>query len=164
MSLSKLDCVMSAPGAGMVVVAAGFAVPPDRLFRALTESAEIACWWGGRRGGSFVTWSGRAEPGAVWQAEGLFSRNRSFFASGAFLAVEPGRSLVQSWHASWDEMIATEASMKFEATPEGTLLTLVHKGFEGRDAACQAQAQFWWRVVKWLQLYLRGDIELSAAS
>lgn len=157
MPFSKMDCVMTAADTGMVIVAAAFAVAPDRLFRALTDAAEIGRWWGGGRGGSFVTWRGKAEAGAPWQAEGVFSRGRSFAASGHILEIDPGRRMVQSWHADWDDMALTEASMLFEPFEGGVMLTLVHKGFENREPACQAQAHMWWRVIKWLRPYLQDE-------
>lgn len=157
MPFSRMDCVMTAADTGMVIVAAAYATDLDRLFHAVTEPAEIGRWWGGGRGGSYLTWRGKAEAGAAWQAEGIFSFDRSFVASGIFLEVEPGRRLRQSWSADWDGMAATEVSMLFEPVEGGSMLTLVHKGFLGREQSCQAQAQMWWRVIKWLRPYLQGE-------
>ena len=157
MPFSRMDCVMTAADTGMVIVAAAFTTDTDRLFLAVTEPAEIAHWWGGGRGGSAVTWQGKAEAGASWRAEGTFSRDRSFSALGQFLAVDPGRRLLQSWQADWDGMETTEVSMLFEPIEGGAMLTLVHKGFLGREQACQAQAQMWWRVIKWLRPYLQRE-------
>ena len=159
MPFSRTDCVMAAPDTGMLIVVAAFAVDGDSLYRAFTDQEEIDRWWGGRRGGSIVTWRGTAEVGGTWQAEGVFSRGRIFTASGKFLDLETGKRIVQSWHASWDDMIPTEASIRFEAMPNSTVLSLVHKGFQGRDAACQAQAQIWWKVIKWLRLYLQDGAD-----
>lgn len=156
MPFSRMDCVMTAADTGMVIVAAAFAADTDRLFRAVTEPAEIALWWGGGRGGSHVTWQGKAETGAAWLAEGSFPGDRSFTASGHFLAVDRGNRLLQSWQADWDGMAPTEVSMMFEPVEGGSMLTLVHKGFLGREPSCQAQAQIWWRVIKWLRPYLQG--------
>lgn len=158
MPFSRMDCVMTAADTGMVIVAAAFATDADRLFRALTDAAEIGRWWGGGRGGSYVTWRGKAEVGGVWHAEGVFSRDRSFEAAGHFLEIDPGRRLVQSWHADWDNMMLTEASMLFEPVEGGVMLTLVHKGFKDREQSCQAQAHMWWRVIKWLRLYLQAQL------
>ncbi len=155
MPFSRLDCVMTAADTGMVIVAAAYATDPDRLFQAITEPVEIGRWWGGGRGGSYVTWTGKAVPGGAWRAEGVFSRNRSFVASGHFLEIDPGRRMVQTWAADWDDMAVTEASMLFEPIEGGVMLTLVHKGFKDREQSCQAQAQMWWRVIKWLRPYLQ---------
>lgn len=158
MPFARMDCVMTTADTGMVIVAAAYVTDADRLFRALTDPAEISRWWGGGRGGSHVTWRGKAEAGGPWFAEGTFSGNRSFKAAGHFLEIEPGRRLVQSWHADWDDMALTEASMLFEPIEGGIMLTLVHKGFKDRERACQAQAQMWWRVIKWLRPYLQEEI------
>lgn len=157
MPFSRMDCVMTAADTGMVIVAAAFVTETDRLYHAVTEPAEIARWWGGGRGGSHVTWQGKAEAGSPWRAEGTFSRDRSFIAAGEFLSVDPGRRTLQSWQADWDGMAATEVSMMFEPVEGGAMLTLVHKGFVGREHSCQAQAQMWWRVIKWLRPYLQGE-------
>lgn len=156
MPFSRMDCVMTAADTGMVIVAAAFATDTGRLYSAVTEPAEIAHWWGGGRGGSYVAWQGKAEAGSPWRAEGVFSRDRSFIAAGRFLSVDPGRRLLQSWQADWDGMADTEVSMMFEPVEGGAMLTLVHKGFVGREQSCQAQAQMWWRVIKWLRPYLQG--------
>lgn len=155
MPFSRMDCVMAAAETGMVIVAAAFATDTERLFLAMTDPAHIPRWWGGGRGGSSVIWQGKAEAGGAWHAEGTFSRGRAFSASGQFLSVEPGKRLLESWHADWDDMETTEVSMMFEPIEGGTMLTLVHKGFLGREKSCQAQAQMWWRVIKWLRPYLQ---------
>jgi len=159
MSFSRTDCVMTAPDTGMVIVVAAFAADGNRLFHAMTDPAEITLWWGGRRGGSSVTWRGRPEVGSDWFAEGVFSRGRTFSASGTFLEIDRGKRFIQSWHASWDELIPTEASLRFEPIGGGTVLSLVHKGFLGRDSACQAQAQLWWKVIKWMRPYLQDQTD-----
>jgi uncharacterized protein YndB with AHSA1/START domain len=141
----------------MVIVAAAYATQQTLLFRALTDPADISSWWGGGRGGSYVTWQGKPEAGAAWSAEGVFSRGRSFHARGHFLEIDPGRRLVQSWHADWDGMAPTEASMLFEPIEGGVMLTLVHKGFKDREQSCQAQAHMWWRVIKWLRPFVQAD-------
>jgi len=153
MALSQNDCVMTSPETGMVIALAVFPVDAERLFRAFTESAEIGRWWGGRRGGSQVTWQGRPEVGTNWRADGQFAKGRSFSASGTFIEIERHSRFVQSWRGSWDGMLLTEVSLRFEPTADGTVMSLVHSGFEGRDAACQAQAQIWWKVIKWLRLH-----------
>jgi uncharacterized protein YndB with AHSA1/START domain len=152
-----MDCVMTAADTGMVIVAAAFATDTDRLFLAVTDPAEIARWWGGGRGGSAVVWQGTPETGTAWRAEGSFSGDRTFVACGQYLTVDRGRRLLQSWQADWDGMAQTEVSMLFEPVEGGAMLTLVHKGFFGRETSCQAQAQMWWRVIKWLRPYLQGE-------
>jgi uncharacterized protein YndB with AHSA1/START domain len=157
MPYSKMDCVIAAPDAGMVIAVAAFTADAERLFELMTDTVEIGRWWGGRRGGSLVTWIGTPEPGAEWRAEGVFSQNRTFTASGVFLQIEPAQRIVQSWLASWDGLSHTEASLRFERVQEGTVLSLVHRGFEGRADACQAQAQIWWKVIKWLRAHLLDE-------
>jgi uncharacterized protein YndB with AHSA1/START domain len=164
MPFSQMDCVITNPETGMVIAVAVFNADAHTLFRALTDPAEIARWWGGRRGGSAVAWQGKPEIGGEWRAEGVFSRGRTFTASGLFLEIEPGKRMVQSWHACWDQLTPTEASFRFEAVEGGTMLSLVHKGFQGRDAACQTQAQFWWKVIKWLRSHLQEEGRRAAVN
>jgi uncharacterized protein YndB with AHSA1/START domain len=159
MALSQNDCVMTSPEMGMVIAVAVFPVDTERLFRAFTEPAEISHWWGGQRGGSRVVWRGHPEAGKTWQAEGQFAKDRTFSAKGTFIEIERPSRFVQSWQGSWDGMQPTEVSLRFEQTPQGTALSLVHRGFEGRDAARLAQAQIWWKVIKWLRLHFPEDAE-----
>ena len=153
MELSQTDCVMTSPETGMLIAVAVFPVEAGRLFRAMTEPAEINSWWGGRRGGSSVIWQGRPQAGADWRADGQFAKGSAFSATGKFIAIEPDHRFVQSWQGSWDGMLPTEVSLRFEPAEQGTMLSLVHRGFEGRNDACLAQAQIWWKVVKWLRLH-----------
>ena len=153
MELSESDCVMTSQETGTVIAVAVFPVEAERLFRAMTESAEITSWWGGDSGNSSVTWHGKAQAGADWRAVGQFARGGFFSASGTFIEIDPHHRYVQSWQGSWDGMLPTEVSLLFEPTGRGTMLSLVHRGFEGRHDACLAQAQMWWKVVKWLRLY-----------
>ena len=157
MPYSRLDCVMTAPEQGMVIAVAAFTTEPEKLFHALTDPVEIGRWWGGRRGGSQVTWLGKAEAGGAWAAKGVFPGGRSFKATGLFLDVEPRLRIVQTWHASWDAMTPTEASLRFEAHRSGTVLSLVHTGFDDRLESCEAQAQMWWKVIKWMRPYLQNE-------
>jgi len=159
MALSQNDCVMTSPEMGMVIAVAVYPVDAERLFRAFTEPAEISQWWGGRRGGSRVTWRGRPEAGAKWLAEGHFAKGHNFSAHGTFIEIERNTRFVQSWQGSWDRMLPTEVSARFEQTAQGTVLSLVHRGFDGRDQARLAQAQIWWKVVKWLRLHFPDQVE-----
>ena len=159
--MSPLDCVKIVTDAGLVIGGATFRVDEERLFTALTDTVEIGRWWGGRRRGSNVTWIGTPEAGSPWWAEGVFSGRRVFLASGHFLEVERPHRFVQSWQSSWAGLELTKASVRLEPGPEGTVLSLVHSGFCGQPEAARAQAQLWWKVIKWLHIHLQAPAPVA---
>jgi len=158
MPYSRWDSVLTAPDSGTVIAVAVFTARHDRVFRALTDADEIHQWWGGGRGGSNIIWEGQPEAGTRWEAQGEFPGKRSFKAWGEFLSVEAGQHFVQSWHTSWDDANPSEASVRIKPIKDGTAMTLVHHGFINRREACQAQAQMWWKIIKWLRPHLQEHL------
>jgi uncharacterized protein YndB with AHSA1/START domain len=49
---------------------------------------------------------------------------------GEVLVWEPPRRLVYLWHLRFDRADATEVEISFAAAPEGTAVTIVHRGWE----------------------------------
>jgi uncharacterized protein YndB with AHSA1/START domain len=164
MPYSRWDSVLTAPESGTVIAVAVYTAKPERVFRALTDADEMQQWWGGGRGGSTIVWEGQPKAGTRWEARGEFSGGRIFTAWGEFREVEPDQHYVQSWHTSWDEGLSSEVSVRFKPVKDGTALTLVHHGFINRRDACQAQAQMWWKIIKWLRPHLQNHVFVMSPS
>jgi uncharacterized protein YndB with AHSA1/START domain len=90
---------------------------PERVFRALTEPAELARWFG-------VGAEIDLRPGGALAF--IFRAGRE---TGTVLAVEPPRRFAFSWGAPH----ATEATFLLEPRDGGTLLRLTETGFGGGD-------------------------------
>lgn len=95
---------------------------PERVFRALTDKAELERWFVSRA-------EVDARPGGAFS----FTWQPHEMVNGRFVAVEPPHRLVTVWDEG-PSLGFTEVT--FELTPQGggTLLRLVHTGFgEGDD-------------------------------
>ena len=90
---------------------------PERVFRALTEPAELARWFGA---GAEI----ELRPGGALTF--IFSESRE---TGEVLAVEPPHRFAFSWGAPH----ATEATFLLEPQEGGTLLRLTETGFGQGD-------------------------------
>ena len=158
----RLKNVAIHPGSGNIIVVAEFPVPPDRLFRALTAAEEIGRWWGSPRSVPTLLWVGVPVKGTSWRAEGSRVAGRAAFtAFGDFLDVDAPRQMQMSWHGSWDQMMPTRIDARLEPVLGGSVLTLLHQGFMGREQACLRQGRIWYRAMKRLKAYLQAEASLG---
>ena len=135
---------------GIILAEVEIAAPPERVFRALTESDEILRWWGSPDAYKTESWTSDLRAGGAWRADGRGSDGTPFSVGGRFLEVDPPRRLVQTWSADWDAGAETTLTYQLSASNGGTRLTLRHEGFAGRPEACQSHAGGWELVLGWL--------------
>jgi len=146
------------------------AVPPERVFKALTDAAQLKEWWGkepsvelhrfdmdGRKGGR---WGFDCTPTAGQeQGEHLkaLERNRasSFEAHGEVLEYDPPRLLVWSWIANWHEHPTTPTTVRWELTPtqHGTHVKVTHSGLSKENIARKDYGAGWAGVLQLLKNY-----------
>jgi uncharacterized protein YndB with AHSA1/START domain len=163
MPVVKLDHVVIHPDSGSIVAVAEFAVPADRLFRALTAAEEIGRWWGGAGALPSVLWVGVPLRGTGWRAEGSRMAGRAVFTVfGDFLDVDAPHRVEATWHGSWDRLAMTRLSLRFEPTLQGSVLTLMHQGFLGREDACRRQGRIWYLAFHWLTVHFKAEAEREA--
>ncbi|HYB77983.1 MAG TPA: SRPBCC domain-containing protein [Thermoplasmata archaeon] len=98
-----------------------YAVPPEKVFSALTEPAELAKWFVERaefnpkKGGSFrLTWPG------------------GYSMRGKVKLIDPPKKLHLLWVDRFEggKVFETEARFTFTKRGKGTQLTLSHRGFK----------------------------------
>ena len=95
---------------------------PERVFRALTEKADLERW--------FVS---RAEVDARPGGSFSFTWQPHETVNGTFVEVDPPRRLVTLWDEG-PSLGFTEVTFELTPRPGGTVLRLVHTGFgEGED-------------------------------
>jgi uncharacterized protein YndB with AHSA1/START domain len=95
--------------------------PPDRVFAALTDPAELARWFvdkasfNPKKGGSFRL---------HWAA--------GYTMRGKVRSIEPPKKLYLEWvdRMEGGKVFATEARFSLKKRGKGTLLTLTHRGFK----------------------------------
>ena len=115
-----------------LVVEVEIAVPPERVFQALTDAKQLFAWWGKEPSVELSVFEMDARPGGRWRfqckpAAGAghgavgeqLRRNgaREFEAHGEVLEYVPPRLLVWSWVANWHEHPAHPTTVRWDLTP-----------------------------------------------
>ncbi len=98
-----------------------YAVPPARVYAALTEPRHLAEWF--LEKATFVPKEG-APFRFVWRG--------GFSMKGRVKAVDPGKKLYLVWvdKTEGGKVLETEARFELERQGKGTLLSLTHRGFK----------------------------------
>ena len=110
------------------------AAPPERVFEALTDPAQLAAWWGSEETHRAHDWQADVQPGGRWEARTTDAAGREGTLGGEYRVVDPPRVLEHTWEASWDE---APTIVRFELAParvggvSGTRVTVTHTSFEG---------------------------------
>jgi uncharacterized protein YndB with AHSA1/START domain len=120
------------------------AVPPERAFEAFT--AEIGRWW--KLDSPF--WNDkerrlgiRFEPEVGGRFIEVYDEDGEGFEIGRVTAWEPGRRLAYTWRqADWPEDAVTDVEVTFEPVAEGTLVSVVHSGFERLPEATEVARNY----------------------
>lgn len=138
---------------GTILASVVIAVPPERVFKALTTD-EIVSWWGSEEAYRTTGFTADLVEGGRWRAEGRNGDGSPYFVQGKYLVVDPPRKLVQTWQADWDGGAETTITWWLEATADGTRVTLRHEGFTGRAESCRGHADGWETVLGWLERHV----------
>jgi uncharacterized protein YndB with AHSA1/START domain len=144
------------PRYGDVVATVDIAVPPERVFRALTDPEELSAWWvaqgvGAYGGPGSHQWHVDARPHGQWSVKTTDAIGREATVRGEYHVVDPPRVLEFSWEASWDGFAVTMVRCELEPiTVEGvpgTRLRVTHTAPRGVMAyGGIARSRFSWRA------------------
>jgi uncharacterized protein YndB with AHSA1/START domain len=150
---------------GIVTVVADIAAKPERVFRALTDSAEVPKWWGAEGVYRTERFDSDLRPGGKWKSY-IASPEGSEMSDprtpepqsvgGEYITVDPPRLLEFTWSPSWDGFAVSTVRYEIEPTPTGSRLTVIHSGFAGRPEMGAAHGEGWVRVIGWLADYARN--------
>ena len=148
---------------GVVTVVADIAASPEKLFRALSDPAEIPKWWGAT--GAYQTERCEIDlrPGGKWQTfiarpEGADKDAPQMTVGGEYITIDPPRLLEFTWSPSWDNFEVTKVRYEIEPTAAGSRLTVIHTGFEGRPERANGHNEGWVRVLGWLSDYAAKNL------
>jgi uncharacterized protein YndB with AHSA1/START domain len=133
---------------GIVLARVEIAVPPERVFRAISTE-ELAKWWGSAELYRTTKHTVDLRPGGEYRSDGIGADGTPFHVSGQILEVDPPKRLVQTWQPSWESGPSSTVTWTLEPIPTGTRLTVRHSGFTD-PASCESHAQGWERVLGWL--------------
>lgn len=142
---------------GVIHARIEIAVAPEKVFRAIS-SPEVAEWWGSPDQYRVERWVGDVRPGGRWQAYTRAGHGgREATVAGEFTIVDPPRILEHTWEPSWEPGMRTLVRYELMPTETGTLVTVVHSGFNEAAAAARDHAEGWKRVLGWLSLHFQED-------
>ncbi|MGH7568214.1 MAG: SRPBCC family protein [Gemmatimonadales bacterium] len=120
------------------------AATPQRVFRALTDPAQLRAWWGDPAVCVATHWELDARVGSRWRSrwhwttpdgrgeKGGGGARPDFEIGGEVLAVEPPRHLVCSWRDDrYPQVPLTTVRYELQATVTGVRVRVIHSGFGG---------------------------------
>jgi uncharacterized protein YndB with AHSA1/START domain len=135
---------------GTILATVDIAVPPERVFRALSTAEDLVRWWGADDVYRTTNWTADFRVGGRWRAEGRSADGKPFAVEGEFVEIDPPRKLVQTWKPDWAGGHETTLTYRLETIADGTRLTLRHEGFRGHPDSCSGHASGWEKVLTWL--------------
>lgn len=145
------------PNADEIVSEIRIAAPPERVFQALVDPAQVVQWWGQAGIYRCTKFESDLRVGGAWRSIGVDGNGRPFEISGEYLEVDPPRVLSSTWAATWTGDAKTKVRWELEPTGDGTLVKIRHSGFAAHPELTQAY-RGWPRMLGWLQaLVERGE-------
>jgi uncharacterized protein YndB with AHSA1/START domain len=155
------------PDQNVIVAEIFIAAPPERVFQAITDPAQLSQWWGQKDLYRITERHTDLRPGGKWASVGVGADGKSFKVEGEYLEIDPPRLLVHTWNADWSHPLETVVRWELEPKPihglhpsgprkagTGTLLRVRHEGFAGATAAAQSHGEGWKRVMGWLLAFV----------
>ena len=136
------DAALASQGEVLTLVR-HYPVPREALYRAFTDPAELALWWGPEgMDAPIVELDVRA--GGAWRTCMRNDEGELFCVGGEYLEVAPPERLVKTW--AWEggdwAGVVTTLTLEFLETDGGSELRLTHAGLA--DAEARGQHQGGW--------------------
>ena len=137
-----------------VTVQAQIAAPPDRVFAAWIDPAEMIKWWGDEEHYRMTSCHLDPLPGGHWSASGVFHKSETRFEiSGEILAIDVPKGLSFTWHQSWLDGVVTYVEFSLASNGNGTLLAVKHSG-DPTDEMAESHRSGWELVLSWMKARL----------
>lgn len=130
-------------------------VPPEAVFRSLTDPDELAAWWGSPEMYRTHDWVLDLRPGGRWSCKASGANGEST-VGGEYLEIDPPRALAYTWCPSWEPGLVSTVRYQLTAIPSGTRVQITHEGLAGRADALRGHEEGWTRVLGWLGRHLAG--------
>lgn len=136
------------------------AAPPERVFKALTDSSELALWFT-NPSCPVKVWEMDARPGGRYRyqtkkGELVVNQVDEFECHGEILEFDAPRLLVYSWIANWHDDKAQRTIVRWELTPKsgGTQVKVTHSGLRNIPVARQDYSGGWIGVLAGLKAFV----------
>ena len=112
------------PDQDAIVTEIEIAAPPERVFQALTDPAQLMLWWAATPKGAL--WEMDARLGGKWRYELtdpsrkiVVNGVRDFKAHGEITEFDPPRVLAYTWLGNWHEHPEQPSTARWELSPPG---------------------------------------------
>lgn len=136
---------------GIIYASIEIDAPPEAVWDAMTEPAQLASWWGSSDTYRTMNWQVDLRPGGKWSSDSAnVDGSQTGHVHGEYLEVDRPRLLVYTWRASWDNFAETLIRVELSPASSGTRVTIRHSGFAERSASGAGHAEGWKRVLGWL--------------
>jgi len=127
--------------------------PPERVFQALVEPAQVVQWWGQAGVYRCTEFETDLRPGGQWRCSGAGPDGGAFEITGEYLEVEPPRLLVTTWVATWTGKAKTTVRWELLPADAGTLVRIRHSGLSSHPNLAQSY-RGWPRMLGWLSAFV----------
>lgn len=148
------------PGQDAIVVEIEIAAPPERVFEALTDAKQLEQWWRSPIC-EMTAWKIDPRPGGDWgfetsPASQSINGVNEYKCRGEILEYMPGRLLVYSWIANWNDRpeSVTVVTWDLKAIPGGTRVKVTHSGLAAQPVVRDAYRGGWPGVVENLRKFV----------
>lgn len=137
------EATTSSPESCSLTLTRTFEAPREAVFRAWTDPAEMAKWWG-PEGMSTPICEIDARPGGALYTCMRSESGEEYYLRGVFREVTPPERLVFTWIWQEGEMkdLETVVTVEFHDRDGATELVLTHEGFPA-EAAREAHSEGW---------------------
>jgi uncharacterized protein YndB with AHSA1/START domain len=153
------------------------AAPPDRVFQALTDPAQMPLWWGEKGMYRITECKNDLRLGGKWVSVGVGADGKSFQVDGEYIEIDPPRLLVYTWNPSFAHLHNTTVRVELEPRDvhglqhrgpprvgTGTLVKIRHEGFAGDFAQAKSHGEGWTRVLGWMQAFVETGATVDTRS
>jgi uncharacterized protein YndB with AHSA1/START domain len=142
-----------------VVTETHIAAPPERVFRALTDSRQLERWFTDPSCPAKI-WEMDARLGghyryATEKGAAVVNGVSEFKCHGEILEFDPPRLLVYTWVANWHDDKSRSTMVRWELFPEsgGTRVQVTHSGLSGENVARKDYSGGWPGVLEQLKRF-----------
>ncbi len=158
----------STPGLDAIGTEIEIAAPIERVFQALTDSAQLIRWWGDEACKPSL-WEVDARLGGQWHFEASDTTRKvingisHFKVHGEIIEYDPPGVLAYTWLANWHEHPDRPTLVRWELkpTPTGTQVKVTHSGLTEERVAREDYTGGWPGVVELLRAYCQRTWKAS---
>jgi uncharacterized protein YndB with AHSA1/START domain len=159
--MNKLPSTQITSDQDAIVGEVEVAAPPDRVFRALTDPAQLIRWWSDDICKTSV-WQMDARKGGKWRFEASDPSGKTvvngvsnFTAYGEITEFDPPHVLAYTWLGNWHDHPERPSTARWElsATKTGTRVRVTHSGLADQPVARKDYAGGWPGLLALLRKY-----------